>query len=142
MKARPDLATKPYYQCLFCPDFRKVCGGIPTREMDLPTWCEYIRIVMDFFHLTNAYVAPEADVSMKTMERISAGKIEDIRRATARRVELVVIGPVGVHRCSRKDGIEQAEQIKKLTEKIEELEAENKRKAKIIDRFLEGPSGA
>lgn len=138
MKTRPDLATKPYYRCLFCPDFRKVCGGIPTREMDLPTWCEYIRIVMDFFHLTNAYVAPEADVSMKTMERISAGKIEDIRRATARRVELVVLGPVGVHRCRfDQDDSALAQQVEQLLAEVAYWRKENDRKAKIIDKYLD-----
>ena len=136
MKARPDLATKPYYQCLSCPDFRKVCGGIPTRGLDLPAWCEYARIVMDLNGLTNAYVAQLADVSQATMERISAGKITGIQRGTAGRIELVVFGHVGEHHCRRKEGIEQAEQIKKLTEKIEELEEENKRKAKIIDKLL------
>ena len=37
MKTRTDPSTKPYYKCLSCPRFRKVCGGIPTREMDLKT---------------------------------------------------------------------------------------------------------
>ena len=57
MKARPDPSTKPYYRCLSCQRFRNICGGIPTRGMDLKEWCEYIRDVMDVFHLTNAFVA-------------------------------------------------------------------------------------
>lgn len=137
MKSRQDVSTKPYYRCLSCARFRKICGGIPTREMDLKNWCEYIRDVMDFAHQTNAYVAREADVSIKTMERISAGNIEDIRRATARRVELVVIGPVGEHTCYLDyNNSNNSDMIAKLIAENEELRKENERKAKIIDRLL------
>ena len=87
MKERKDLSTKPYYKCLSCARFRKICGGIPTRGMDLQEWCEYMRNVKELAHLTNAYIAKEADVSQKTIERIMALNIEqDILRATARRI--------------------------------------------------------
>lgn len=100
MKVRQDPSTKPYFRCLSCPRFRKGCGGIPTREMDLQGWCEYMRDVKDIAHLTNAYIAEKAEVSVKTIERIMAINIEqDIMRATARRIELVVIGPAGRHIC-------------------------------------------
>lgn len=100
MKVRQDPSTKPYYRCLSCPRFRRGCGGIPTREMDLQGWCEYMRDVKDIAHLTNAYIAEKAEVSVKTIERIMAINIEqDIMRATARRIELVVIGPAGRHIC-------------------------------------------
>lgn len=137
MKARPDVSTKPYYRCLSCPRFRKICGGMPTRGLDLKEWCEYIRDVMDHFHLTIAYVANEAEISKKTMEKISAGSIDDIRRVTARRVELVVFGQVGEHTCylDRDDGT-LSEQVKKLLVENEELRKENARKAKIIDKLL------
>lgn len=138
MKARPDPSTKPYYRCLSCPRFRKACGGIPTRDMDLQNWCEYMRDVKDLARLTNAYISKEADVSIKTIERIMAINIEqDIRRATARRIEQVVIGPVGDHTCylDHADGT-LAEQVKKLLAENEELRKENERKSKIIDKLL------
>jgi hypothetical protein len=105
---------------------------MPTREMDLKNWCEYIRDVMDVFHLTNSFVAKESDVSIKTMERVSAGSIEDIRRATARRIELVVIGSVGEHTCylDYNDGT-AAERIEKLTSENTEL----KNKMERIDEL-------
>lgn len=139
MKARQDPSTKPYYKCLSCPRFRKVCGGIPTREMDLKGWCEYIRDVMDLAHLTIAGVAKEADVSVKTMERISAINIEqDIMRANARRIELVVIGPVGKHICELDyDGSAAADRIESLLKEVEYWRKENDRKAKIIDKYLD-----
>ena len=138
MKARPDPSTKPYYRCLSCQRFRNICGGIPTRGMDLKEWCEYIRDVMDVFHLTNAFVAKEADVSIKTMERISAINIDqDIMRATARRIEVVVLGYVGECICNRdRDDSALLEQIRRLTSEKEYLLQENERKAKIIDRLL------
>jgi len=139
MKVRQDPSTKPYFRCLSCPRFRKVCGGIPTREMDLQNWCEYMRDVKDIAHLTNAYIAKEADVSINTIDRIMALNVEkDIIRANARRIELVVIGPVGKHICEL-DHEESAatEKINSLLAEIEYLRKENDRKAKIIDRLLE-----
>lgn len=134
MKPRQDPSTKPYFRCLSCPRFRKVCGGIPTRGMDLQNWCEYMRDVKEVAHLTNAYIAEEAQVSTKTIERIMAINIEqDIMRATARRIELVIIGAVGKHICEldHDDGM-----VNKLLAEVEYWKNENDRKAKIIDKLL------
>lgn len=139
MKPRQDPSTKPYYRCLSCPRFRKKCGGRPTRDYDLQTWCEYMRDVSDIFYLPNAYIAKEADVSIKTIERIMAINIEqDIMRATARRIEQVVLGPVGEHTCymDYNDG-SAAERINRLLQEVEYWKKENDRKAKIIDKYLE-----
>ena len=132
-------STKPYYRCLSCQQFRKTCGGIPTRGMDLETWCEYMRDVRELAHLHNSDIAREADVSTKTIERIMAINIEqDIMRATARRIELAIIGPVGDHTCYL-DHYEstEAEQINRVREEVEHLRKENYRYAKIIDKYLE-----
>ena len=140
MKIRPDPTTKPYYRCLSCPRFRKICGGRPTRDMDLQNWCEYICDVMDHFHLTSAQIAAEAEVSMRTMERIRAINCEqDIMRGTARRVEQVVLGPVGNHTCCLDYSDDTAlERINRLLAEVEYWRKENDRKAKIIDKYLEG----
>ena len=139
MKTRQHPSTKPYYKCFSCPEFRNSCGGMPTREMDLKSWCEYIRDVMDLAHLTNAYVAKAADVSTKTMERISAVNDEqDIMRATARRVELVVLGEVGTHTCRfDQGGAATIEEVNQLRAEVAYWRKENDRKAKIIDRYLD-----
>ena len=139
MKQWHDPSTKPYCKCLSCARFRKTCGGIPTRDMDLQTWCEYMRDVKEHFHLTNAYIAKEADVSIKTIERIMAINIEqDIMRATARRIELVVIGQVGDHTCylDHDDSATQ-EKINRLIAENEYLRKVNDRMGKIIDKYLE-----
>ncbi|MBQ2437754.1 MAG: hypothetical protein II265_06670 [Clostridia bacterium] len=107
--------------------------------MDLQDWCEYMRDVKDLARLTNAYIANEADVSIKTIERIMAINIDqDIRRATARRIELVVVGPVGEHDCDvDREGIKSAERIAQLMAEVEYWKKENDRKAKIIDKYLD-----
>lgn len=136
MKTRQDPSTKPYYKCFSCTQFRKSCGGIPTRGMDLQNWCEYMRDVKDLARLTNAYIAREADVSIKTIERIMAINIEqDIMRATARRIEQVVIGSVGDHICYLNSD-STPERIQRLLEEIQYWRSENDRKAKIIDKYL------
>ena len=139
MKTRQDPSTKPYYRCLSCAKFRKACGGIPTRDLDLQNWCEYMRDVKELAHLTNAHIAQEADVSIKTIERIMAINIEqDIMRAIARRIELVVIGPVSKHFCDLDyDDSAATNRITALLAQIEHLRKENERYAKIIDKYLD-----
>ena len=139
MKNRTDPSTKPYYRCLSCAKFRSVCGGIPTRDLDLQNWCEYMRDVKELARLTNLFIAENADVSIKTIERIMAINCDtDIRRATARRIEQVVIGPVTKYFCDLDyDDSSASEQIATLLGRIERLEKENERYSKIIDRYLD-----
>ena len=139
MKTRPDPSTKPYYRCMTCQRFRKICGGRPTRDMDLKEWCEYICDVMDAFHLTIAHVAKEAEVSEKTVEKIRRINCEqDMMRGTTRRVEQVVLGPVGNHTCYLDYSDDTAaERINKLLAEVEYWRKENDRKAKIIDKYLD-----
>ena len=139
MKTIHDVSTKPYYRCLSCSQFRHSCAGIPTRDMNLQEWCEYIRDVKEIAHLTNAHIAKEADVSEKTIERIMAlNHDQDIMRATARRIELAVIGSVSNHVCNL-DNNEAAliDRINRLLTEIEYWRKENDRKAKIIDKYLD-----
>lgn len=139
MKTRHDPTTKPYYRCLSCAKFRKTCAGIPTRDMDQENWCEYMRDIKEVAHLTNAYIAKEADVSIKTVEKIMALNYDqDIMRATSRRIELAVIGPAGEHPCYL-DHDENAliEKINSLQAEVEYWRNENDRKAKIIDKYLD-----
>lgn len=138
MKQRQDPSTKPYYRCLSCSKFRKACGGIPTRDLDLQNWCEYMRDVKEIARLTNAYIAKEADVSVKTVESImAANREQDIMRAIARRIELVVVGPVAKHFCDLDyDGSAATDRISSLLAEVEYWKKENDRKAKIIDKYL------
>ena len=138
MKTRQDPATKPYYRCLSCAKFRKACGGIPTRDLDLQSWCEYMRDVKEIAHLTNAYIAKEADVSIKKIEDIMAINCDhDVLRATARRIEQVVIGPISKYFCDLDyDGSAAADRINALLVQIEHLRNENERYAKFIDKYL------
>ena len=139
MKTRQDPSTKPYYRCLSCARFRKSCGGRPTRDYDLQNWCEYMRDVKELARLTNAYIAKEADVSIKTIERVMAINCDqDIRRSTARRIEQVVIGPVSKYFCDIDyDDSSAMDRINALLVQIEHLRKENSRYAKIIDKYIE-----
>ena len=137
MKQLQDQSAKPYYRCILCPKFRTMCGGMPTRGMDLKEWCEYIRDVMDYFHLSAAFVSKEADVSQRTVERIHAVNIDqDIMRSTGRRIELVVFGQVTRLLCEMDYDTTAAEKIAQLQAEVEYWRKENDRKAKIIDKIL------
>ena len=137
MRKTHDASAKPYYRCLSCPRFRVLCGGRPTRDMDYKNWCEYIRDIMDTYHLTIAYVAEKADVSQKRIELIRAVREDqDIMRATARRIEQVVIGPATNHICDMDFDATAAEKIVSLEAEVAYWRKENDRKAKIIDKYL------
>lgn len=143
MKTRQDVSTKPYYSCFICPKFRNTCGGRPTRDMDLREWCEYLRDIRDHFHIPNAYITEKAEGSASTTERIMAINTDkDIMRATARRYERAVIGPVGEFIChldhdhAAAISVLQAE-VASLREEVAYWRKENDRKAKIIDKYLE-----
>ena len=139
MKQRENPSAKPYHRCLSCPRFRSECGGIPTRGLDLKEWSEYIRDVMDHFDLTAADIAKEADVSQRKIESIHAINIkEDIMRATARRIEQVVLGSVTRYICDMDyDSKTAAEKIVSLEAEVAYWRKENDRKAKIIDKYLD-----
>ena len=138
MKTTRDLTSKPYYRCFNCPRFRNTCGGRPTRDMDLKEWCEYIRDIKDFFHIPTAYITEKAEASAKTTERIMAiNTDQDIMRATARRYEQAVIGPVGEFTCYNDHNHSCAGQIAELQAELEAVKKDRDRLAKIIDKYLD-----
>ena len=144
MKTRNDISAKPYYKCFLCDSFRKTCGGMPTRDMTLPEWEEYMRDIRDYFGLSNDYITEKAESSSGTTERIMSGNSkQDIMRSTARRYEQAVIGPVGEFTCYHDYDHELVDQVDELMAEITTLREEvaywrreNDRKAKIIDKYL------
>ena len=139
MKTRQDPATKPYYRCLSCMRFGVSCGGHSTRDMNLQEWCEYMRDVKEVKHLSNAHIAKAADVSVKTIESIMGlNREQDIMRATARQIEIAVIGTSNQYPCYLDyDDSTATERINRLLQEIECWRKENERKAKIIDKYLD-----
>ena len=137
MKLHADPSTKPYYRCLSCPKFRSVCGGIPTRGMDLKDWCEYMLDVRNAFHLSNAYIEEHSKVSLKTIERIMAINCsQDIMRATARHIEMAIIGPVTRHLCEMDYDTTAADRIAELEKKLAEMKEDRDMLAQIIKQFI------
>lgn len=138
MRKTHDASAKPYYRCLSCPRFRILCGGRPTRDMDYKNWCEYMRDVMDVYHLTIAYVAEKADVSQKRIELIRAiREDQDIMRSTARRIEQAIIGPATNHICDMDFDSTATEKMAELEKKLAAAEKDRDRLAKIIDKYLD-----
>lgn len=100
MKRRNNFSGKPYNRCLSCHHRGMRCDGPRTAGLELARWCEYMRDLKEANGLTNAYIAEQADVSIKTVERLMAGSVEqDILRDTARRIENVIIGSTSKYPC-------------------------------------------
>jgi hypothetical protein len=104
-----------------------------------------MRDARDWFDLSNDYITDKAESSDGTTERIMSVKsTQDIMRATARRYEQAIIGPVGEFTCYLDHDHTAADQIAALQAEITALREEvaywrkeNERKAKIIDKYLE-----
>ena len=93
MKKIVDVSDKPYFKCLSCPNFPENKCNIPFSRMPLLDWCICMRAGKEANHLTNAYVAEKSDTSIKRIEQIFALNCDqDIRRDTARRVEITIFG--------------------------------------------------
>lgn len=97
-----DLESKPYFKCLTCPYFPENRCNIPFSQMSLTDWSICMRYGKELNHLTNAYVSEKSDVSLKTVEKIFALTCDqDIRRETARRMELAIFGEPGNFFCCK-----------------------------------------
>ena len=93
-----------------------------------------MRDVKEVARLTNAYIAEKAEVSTKTIERIMAINCDqDIMRAIARRIELVVIGPVGAHTCFLDHDGASTERISSLLQEVETENEQLKARLREID---------
>ena len=100
MKKKSIYGDKPYNRCLSCPHRKVRCDGPRTSGLELDRWCEYMRDMKEINGLTNAYIAEEAGVSVKTVERLMAlNTDQDIYRDTARRIENVIIGSTSTYPC-------------------------------------------
>lgn len=167
MKRPGDFSSKPYNRCLSCPHRKVRCDGPRTAGLELARWCEYMRDMKEVNGLTNAYIAEESGISVKTIEKVMAlNASQDIMRETARRIENAIIGSTSKYPCylafeeeNKPDGhkihalymeevqmirkeakelVEQYQvQIERLRQEVDYLRLENDRKARIIDKFLD-----
>lgn len=123
MKRKNDFSEKPYNRCLSCQHRKVRCDGPRTSGLELARWCEYMRDMKEVNGLTNAYIAAEADVSVKTVERLMAlNSDQDILRDTARRIENVIIGSTSTYPCYLAFEAENRPDEQQLNEAMRELE--------------------
>lgn len=171
MRTKTDLSAKTYNRCLQCPHRKVRCNGPRTSSMELDRWREFMRDMREVNGLTNAYIAEEAKVSEKTVERLLSPRAiddKDIMRDTARRIENAIVGSSNQYPCilafeesasgdapklkaalleleqmqnvrddAKREVAHLLTQIEQMKQQINFLLAENDRKAKIIDKFLE-----
>lgn len=134
MKQSQDLINKPYYRCFICTDFRKICGGMPTRGLTLKEWCELIRDTMDYFDLTPAYVSKESGVSQRTVERVhTVNTDQDFMRSTCRSIEIVVFGEATRLMCKMDHDPTLEKKIEELQKRLEDVTADKERLARVVD---------
>lgn len=123
MKRKTDFTEKPYNRCLSCPHRRVRCDGPRTAGLPLKRWCEYMRDMKGINNMTNAYIAEESGVSVKTIERIMAmNDDQDIMRETARRIENAILGPCGQSPCFLAYEEEHSPDEQKLNVALRDLE--------------------
>lgn len=125
-----NFGEKPYNRCLSCPHREaKRCDGPRTSAMTLDRWCEYMRDMKIVNDLTNAEIAEASGISVKTIERLMAGKPEhDIMRETARLIEDAIIGSSNQYPCylafeeaHGKDGMQLEDAIRDRDKAMQEI---------------------
>lgn len=124
MKKKTDFSDKPYNRCIFCHHrIERRCDGARSSAMDFNRWCEYMRDMKEANDLTNAYIAKESEVSIKTIERIMSLKSDqDIMRETARRIENAIIGSSNQYPCYLAFEESVPDNAQKLNDALRELE--------------------
>ncbi len=138
MKRQNNFGEKPYNRCLSCPHRKVRCDGPRTAGLELERWWEYMRDLMAINGLTNAYVAGEADLSIKTIERVlgPTPPKQDIMRDTTRRIENAIIGATSQYPCYLAFEEENSPEVQKMNDSMRELEralADNKDYRKALD---------
>lgn len=123
MKRKNDFSEKPYNRCLSCPHRKVRCDGPRTSGLELARWCEYMRDMKELNGLTNAYIAEEAGISVKTVERLMAlNTDQDIYRDTARRIENAIIGSTNTYPCYLAFEEENLPDAQKMSDAMRDLE--------------------
>ena len=124
MKKKTDFSNKPYNRCIFCHHrTERRCDGARSSAMDLISWCEYMRDMKEANDLTNAFIAEESGVSIKTIERIMSLKSDqDIMRETARRIENAIIGSSNQYPCYLAFEESSPDNTQMLNEALRDLE--------------------
>ena len=139
MKRKTDFSNKPYNRCISCPHRKVRCDGPRTAGLELARWCEYMRDMKEVNGLTNAGIAEEAQVSVKTIERIMAlNSDQDIMRDTARRIENAIMGSTSKYPCYLAFEEENQPDEQKLNDALRELEralADNQDYRTALDRI-------
>jgi len=137
MKNKKTFGEKPYNRCLSCQHRKVRCDGPRTAGLELPRWCEYMRDMKEINGLTNAEIAEEADVSIKTVEWVMSLKCDhDIQRDTARRIENAIIGATSQYPCYLAFEEEHGPAAQQMSDAMRELErvlADNKDYRKALD---------
>lgn len=124
MKRQREFGDKPYNRCLSCPHRRIRCDGPRTAGLFLERWWEYMRDLMAVNELSNAYVAEQSELSIKTIERVlgPTPPTQDIMRDTARRIENAIIGATSQYPCYLAFEEENMPESQKTNDALLELE--------------------
>ena len=101
MKNNNNFVEKSYDRCIPCHHRKENrCNGPRTSAMELKRWCEFMRDMKEANGLSNAYIAEESGVSIKTIDRLMALHCDqDIMRENARRIEAVIMGSSNNYPC-------------------------------------------
>lgn len=123
MRKKTDLSEKTYNRCLTCPHRNVRCNGPRTSDLPLDRWCELMRDMKEVNGLTNAWIAETSGVSVKTIERLMAMNCDqDIRRETARMIEMAIMGSERKYPCYLAFAEENAPAEQKLNDAMRDLE--------------------
>lgn len=121
-----DLSQKPYNRCLNCIHINAGrCDGPNFLAMSLERFCEWCRDRKEALDWTNAELADKAGLAKVTIDRIMAGKVDDLKVSTMQLLtKALVNGSWGEHPCANPDAEYHEADWQSLQNALEEKEKE------------------
>lgn len=145
MQFTQSFLDQPHQRCVACPRLGVYCDGRNFLAHGLTKFAEWCRLRKNYLltlepnKWTNKYIADEAGVSLKTVERLMSGKITDMSVYTASQILRVLVnGTWGQNPCpldfvtaEEQEAMDNARLIaaecKKLGDDLEEQKALHRR---------------
>lgn len=146
---------KPYNRCVICERLGVYCDGPNFYTMTMERLGEWCRLRKNHLNTlepgkwTNKYIADEAGVSLKSVERLMSGKAGDMSIYTVSQILRVLVnGTWGQYPCplsvvseAEQEALDNAKataaDCKRLTESLARVEAETQRKVAFLTKQIE-----
>ena len=133
--SRESLLKSPYNKCVICDKLGVSCDGPDFLCLSIPEWCAWCKLRRDYIGVTNEWIADKSGVSLITVNRIIAGKMDDAKVSTMQLVtKALVNGTWGQFPCANPEPEIVYRDNPDLVQQLTNLQKERERLYDISER--------